>query len=298
MDLREKELAREDDFRSAWRRKLHWVIFGTETPAGRLFDIILLCAILLSVGAVMLESVASIRRDWGPWLRAVEWGFTGLFTIEYFLRILSVRHARKYIFSFMGIVDLLAILPTYISLFTAGGQYLMVIRTIRLLRVFRILKLARMIREAEILANALMASRHKIIVFLGSIVTITLIMGTIMYLIEGEENGFTSIPRSIYWAIVTLTTVGYGDIAPKTVLGQTMASIIMILGYSIIAVPTGIVTAEITHQSLVDRQRHREEEARHPGRVPPPNHCATCGDSLPHLDREMAYCPWCGNPLN
>jgi voltage-gated potassium channel len=228
-----------------WRAKLHEVIFEAETPAGKAFDVALLIVIVLSVVAVMLESVPGIRAEYGPALRAIEWIITILFTIEYILRLLSVGHPLRYARSFFGLVDLLAILPTYLSLFIAGTQSLLVIRALRLLRVFRVLKLAHFVGEARMLHAALRASSRKIIVFLGAVLMIVLIVGSLMYLIEGPEHGFTSIPESVYWAIVTMTTVGYGDIAPQTFFGKVLASLVMILGYGIIAVPTGIVTVEV-----------------------------------------------------
>ncbi len=228
-----------------WQQKLHEVIFGYETFAGRLFDVVLLIVIILSVLAVMLESVTTIAIDYGRQLRTIEWIFTILFALEYVGRIVSSPRKWKYTLSFMGIVDLLAILPTFISIFVAGAQTLLIIRFIRLVRVFRILKLSRYIRGATMLRQALIDSKHKIIVFFGSVIIIVVVVGTLMYLVEHGQNGFSSIPRSIYWAIVTITTVGYGDIAPVTVLGQTIASFLMIIGYAIIAVPTGIVTSQM-----------------------------------------------------
>ena len=233
---------------SPLRRKLHEVIFEADTPAGRAFDVVLLVLILLSVVAVCLESVQPIREEHGTLLRALEWILTGLFTVEYVLRLYCVRRPLRYARSFFGVVDLLAIVPTYLSVVVTGSQSLLVVRSLRLLRVFRVLKLVHFLGEARMLHAALRASMRKIVVFLGSVLTLILIVGSMMYLIEGPENGFTSIPRSIYWAIVTMTTVGYGDIAPQTVPGQILASAIMILGYGIIAVPTGIVTVELAGQ--------------------------------------------------
>lgn len=229
--------------------RLDWyqIIFESDTPAGRAFDLVLLWAILLSVAVVMLESVSEIARQYGPWLKILEWVFTGLFTLEYLARLFAVRSRKRYLTSFFGMVDLLAVIPTYLSLVITGSQFLIVIRILRLLRVFRVLKLVRYVGEAQTLLSALQASRPKITVFLLSVSTLVTIMGTLMYLVEGGTNGFTSIPRSIYWAIVTLTTVGYGDIAPKTVPGQALSSLIMITGYAILAVPTGIVTVELAH---------------------------------------------------
>ena len=262
-----------------WRKKLYIIIFEADTPAGKAFDIGLLVAILLSIMAVMLESVPSLEAQYGKIFRVSEWIFTVAFSIEYLIRIISADRPRRYIFSFYGVIDFLAILPTYLSLFLLGTQYLLVIRALRLLRVFRILKLGRFVGEGEQLRRALKAGRHKIIVFLGTVLSLVMILGTIMYLIEGGENGFTSIPRSVYWAIVTLTTVGYGDIAPQTVLGQSIASVIMILGYAIIAVPTGIVTVELGNE----QKRSRERE------------CPSC-QAKGH-DGDAIYCKHCGERL-
>ena len=228
------------------KERLHEIIFEADTRAGRNFDIALLIAIILSVIMVMLESVQSISEQFSTLFTVLEWSFTLLFTIEYILRLWLTRKSVKYAFSFFGLIDLLSILPTFLEVFIAGSGSLMAIRIFRLLRVFRVLKLVHFLKEAKVLSDALRASRQKITVFIFAVFTMTVLMGTIMYLVEGGINGFTSIPRSIYWAIVTLTTVGYGDIAPQTVLGQTLASIIMILGYGIIAIPTGIVGAEVS----------------------------------------------------
>lgn len=227
------------------KKRLYEIIFEADTPAGKLFDLVLLIVILISVGLVMLESVQNINARYHSQLKIVEWIITGIFTAEYILRILIVKKPVRYIFSFFGIIDFLSVIPTYLSLLAVGYQSLIVIRILRLLRVFRVLKLTRYTQAGTVLMRALWASREKISVFIFFVMIIVVIMGTIMYLIEGETNGFKSIPLSIYWAIVTLTTVGYGDISPATPLGQLMASIIMILGYAIIAVPTGIITAEI-----------------------------------------------------
>ena len=235
---------------SPWQNTLHEIIFEADTKAGKAFDVALIISILLSVLAVMLESVASIDLKYGDLLNTIEWGFTILFTIEYVLRMICVLKARKYIFSFFGIVDLLSLLPTYLSLVFAGSHYLIVIRTLRIMRVFRVLKLATYLQEANVLSQALIASRRKVTIFLSSVLILVCILGSMMYVIEGGEgSGFTSIPRSIYWAIVTLTTVGYGDISPQTNLGQALASVVMIMGYAILAVPTGIVSVELAEAS-------------------------------------------------
>ena len=228
-----------------FRGRLHEVIFEADTRAGRAFDVALIGLILLSVLAVMLESISGVRGRYGAELYAAEWAFTILFTVEYVLRLASVRRPLRYATSFFGVVDLLAIIPTYLSLVVPGSHYLLVVRILRLLRVFRVLKLAEHLTEADVLMRALRASRRKISVFLLTVLTMVVVVGTLLYVIEGEENGFTSIPVGIYWAVVTLTTVGYGDISPKTPAGQTLAAVVMIIGYGIIAVPTGIVTVEI-----------------------------------------------------
>lgn len=235
--------------KNSWKNKLHEIIYEADTTQGKLFDVILLVAILTSIILVMLESVQSIDVKYHNTLYFGEWIITILFSIEYLLRIIAIRKPRKYIFSFFGMVDFLSTIPFYLSLFFAGSQGLIALRALRLLRVFRILKLARYIGASNKLILALKASKAKIAVFLFFVLIVCIILGTVMYMIEGQENGFTNIPKSIYWAIVTLTTVGFGDIAPQTPLGQLISSIIMILGYSIIAIPTGIVSSEISKTS-------------------------------------------------
>lgn len=232
-----------------WKTKLHEIIYEADTPVGKLFDIVLLIAILASIVLVMLESVNSFDEKYHVFLNISEWIITILFTIEYILRIVTVKKPLKYITSFYGVIDLLSTIPKYLSLVFVGTHALVALRALRLLRVFRILKLARYLGASNQLTSAIKASRAKIAVFLFAVVIAAIIFGTIMYLVEGEENGFTNIPKSVYWCIVTLTTVGFGDIAPQTPLGQFIASLIMILGYGIIAVPTGIVSAEYTKAS-------------------------------------------------
>ena len=266
---------------SPWRHKIHEIIFEADTPAGKWFDIILIICIILSVIAVMLDSVQSIRMEYGEILIYAEWVFTILFTIEYIFRLISVTRPMLYATSFFGIVDLLAILPSYISLFYPGGQYLVVIRLLRILRIFRVLKLVQYVGESKLLIQALRASRRKITIFIFTVLTIVTILGSLMYLIEGEQNGFTSIPKSIYWAIVTLTTVGYGDITPQTVPGQFVSVIIMILGYGIIAVPTGIMTVEMTQAFKVRSKGIRA--------------CRGCGAD--NHDEDAVYCKYCGQQL-
>ena len=231
-----------------WRNKLHEIIYEADTPAGKLFDLILMVVIIASIILVMLESVKSIDSKYHDLLNVLEWVITILFSLEYLARIVTVNKPIKYITSFYGIIDLLSTIPKYLSLIFAGTHALVALRALRLLRVFRILKLARYLGASNNLLQALKASRAKISVFLFAVVIAAIILGTIMYLVEGEENGFTNIPKSVYWCIVTLTTVGFGDIAPSTPLGQFIASLVMILGYGIIAVPTGIVSAEYTSQ--------------------------------------------------
>ena len=263
-----------------WRTRLHEVIFEADTRAGRVFDVVLLWSILLSVLVVMLDSVPSIRATHGKALYAAEWFFTAAFSVEYILRLVSVRRPLLYATSFFGLVDLLAIVPTYISLFVPGAHYLLVIRILRVVRIFRILKLGEHLHEADLLLTALRASRRKISVFLTTVLALVVIIGSLMYVIEGEANGFTSIPTSIYWAIVTLTTVGYGDLSPQTALGKALASAVMIIGYGILAVPTGIVTVEIARA------------ARKPITT---QACPACG-SQGH-DADAVYCKYCSARL-
>lgn len=263
-----------------WRVRLHTVIFEADTPAGKRFDVALLWAILLSVGAVLVESVASVRAAYGEELRALEFLFTGLFTVEYILRLLAVKRPLKYAFSIYGLVDLLSILPTFVELLVPGAASLRVVRMLRLLRVFRVLKLVGFLREAQILRDALLASRRKIAVFLSTVLVLVTLLGTLVYMVEDAEAGFTSIPRSIYWAIVTVTTVGYGDIAPQTVTGQIIASMMMILGYAILAVPTGIVGAELAKSSAPSTNTQACPSCGREGHDDDAVHCKHCGARL------------------
>lgn len=265
---------------SRHRYVLHEIIFEADTLPGKIFDIWLIVTILLSVIVVMFDSVASIRQKHAPLLHLLEWVFTIVFTIEYLLRLYCVGKPLRYATSFFGVVDLLAILPTYLSLILPGSQYLMIVRMLRIIRVFRVFKLAQYISEGQVLRRALYASRRKIGVFVYVVMILVVIIGALMYLIEGEASGFTSIPRGIYWAIVTLTTVGYGDIAPITSLGQTLAALVMIIGYGIIAVPTGIVTAEMAKES---------------GRQISTQACPEC--SAEGHDADARYCKYCGAKL-
>jgi len=267
------------------RARLHEVIFEADTPAGRLFDLVLIWSILLSVVAVMLDSVAPIRAAHGPLLTRIEWGFTILFTVEYVLRLTCIGRPLRYATSFFGVVDLLAIIPTYLSLLFPGTHYLLVIRILRVLRIFRVLKLVQYLDEANVMLRALRASRRKIAVFFFTVLTLVVVFGSVMYLIEGEDQGFDSIPRSLYWAIVTMTTVGYGDISPGTPLGQAVAAVVMVLGFAIIAVPTGIVASEMT----------RAERGPAAPRQVSTQVCPQC--SHEGHDPDAAFCKRCGAPL-
>lgn len=265
----------------SWREILHEVIYEADTPQGKFFDVVLLVAIIVSIAVVMLESVDSIEVNYKSELNVIEWIITILFSLEYIARIISIKKPSRYIFSFYGLIDFFSTIPKYLSLFFVGTHHLVALRALRLLRVFRILKLARFIGESNNLVRALKASRARISVFLVFVLILCVILGTVMYLIEGTDNGFTSIPRSVYWAIVTLTTVGYGDIAPHTPLGQFIASVIMILGYAIIAIPTGIVSSEITKNEEV----HLNTQA-----------CPNC--SYEGHDDDAIYCNHCGSKLH
>lgn len=267
--------------RAPWRDRLYLIIFEAETPAGKAFDIALILAIVGSLLAVMLDSLTQLAPESHAWLKGAEWFFTLLFTLEYMARLVTAPKPWRYARSFFGVIDLLAILPTYLALFVSGGQALLVLRVLRLLRVFRVLKLVRYLDEARQLFQAMRASARKIAVFLYVVLLVVTVIGTLMYVVEGAEAGFTSIPRSIYWAIVTVTTVGYGDIAPQTPLGQVLASIAMITGYGIIAVPTGIVTVEMAH---LERSRRVSTRV-----------CAHCGNE--GHDPDARYCKFCGGKL-
>ena len=264
----------------SFKQKLYDIIFKSDTPAGKLFDVALLVLILLSVLTVMLESMASLQQKYAALFRTAEWWYTIIFTLELILRIWVYPKRGQYFFSFFGIVDVLAILPTYISLIVPGTQYFMVIRVLRLLRIGRIFKLTHFLKEANMLSGALRASLPKILVFIGTVLTLVMVIGSVMYVVEGGENGFTSIPKSIYWAIVTLTTVGYGDIAPQTTLGQMLAGLVMLMGYGIIAIPTGIVTVEISNAGKAGRQKVCRNCGK-AGHDPDAAFCNACGAALP-----------------
>ena len=268
----------QDREQPRWQKRLYGVIFEADTALGKGFDVFLIAAILASVLLVMLDRVRSLTAAYGPWMRGAEWTLTILFTFEYAARLLCAPDRRRYATSFFGVVDLLAILPTYAAVIFPEAHYLLAVRVLRILRVFRVFKLAQYLSEASQLRRALVASRRTITVFPFTVSALVVVIGSVMYLVEGEENGFTSIPRAVYWAIVTLTTVGYGDVAPQTPLGQALASLVMVLGYGIIAVPTGIVTAELT-------RTERELPGACPG-------CAVTG----HL-QDALHCRRCGVPL-
>jgi voltage-gated potassium channel len=269
--------------RTGWRRQLFIIIFRSDTPAGKLFDVLLIVAILASVAAVLADSVSHISNRHGTTLNIIEWFFTTLFTIEYLARLACVDRPWRYARSFYGIVDLASILPTYLALLFPETAMLMDVRILRLMRVFRIFKLTAYLAEYRRLGDALRASGRKILVFLSVVAMVVLIIGTLMYVVEGSEHGFTSIPISVYWAITTMTTVGYGDLVPKTDLGRLFASVIMMLGWGILAVPTGIVTAEMTAQQF------RPRRSLH-------GPCAACGCS--DHDEDAGFCKACGAPLS
>ncbi|KAB5491906.1 ion transporter [Flagellimonas hadalis] len=273
---------------SGWKSKLHEIIYEADTPAGKLFDIVLFFLIIVSVILVMLESIEEVDQKYHRLLLTLEWCITIFFSLEYIARLISIKKPWKYVFSFYGIIDFLSTIPLYLSYILAGSQVLLAVRAFRLLRVFRILKLVKFIGEASQLQSALKASRTKIAVFIYVVLILSVILGTLMYLIEGDEAGFTSIPRSIYWTIVTLTTVGYGDIAPQTPLGQFLATVIMILGYGIIAVPTGIVTAEFSRNGNKGKEG---SNVVHVNTQACPN-CSAEG----HRD-DATHCYNCGHPL-
>lgn len=267
--------------RKSGRQRLQEIIYESNTPAGKAFDVALLAAILASTIIVMLDSVAGWHARHGHFAFVAEWAFTVLFTIEYLLRLISIRKPWKYVISPLGLIDLLAIIPSYLSFFLPGAQSLLVFRSLRLLRVFRIFKLTRFLTEMEFLTGALRASLRKISIFMLTVITLVVVLGSVMYLVERRQNGFTSIPESIYWAVVTITTVGYGDISPVTPVGKAVAAVMMLIGYGIIAVPTGIITTEI---AAATRSRKHSAEA-----------CPACGRE--GHDGDAAYCKYCGAHL-
>lgn len=262
------------------RSELFRIIFGTDTPAGKRFDLILIYAILISIFAVILDTVDTLSARFTVGFLFIEWLFTGLFTLEYILRIYCSPNRRKYLFSFYGIVDLISIVPSYLGLIVVGAQYLLIVRLVRVLRIFRVLKLVRYLSEADVLIRALYQSRRKISVFFLVVVVLSTLFGCLMYVVEGPNNGFSSIPKSIYWTIVTITTVGYGDITPHTVLGQVVSTLAMLTGYSIIAIPTGIITAELANEMKRDKS------------IYPCSNCVKAGHDL-----DAVFCKWCGASL-
>ncbi|MES2562828.1 MAG: ion transporter [Pseudomonadota bacterium] len=274
----ESEAVRFGKPSGGWRLRLFKVVFESDTPTGKIFDIVVITAILLSVAAVLADSVESIRMDHGAILNVLEWAFTILFTIEYFARLLCVERPLRYATSFFGIVDLIAVLPTYLAVLFPEAQVLIDVRILRLVRCFRIFRLTRYLTEVRLLGSAMANSMRKILVFLSVVIMVVLIVGTLMYVIEGPQHGFTSIPKAIYWALSTITTVGYGDLVPRTELGRMLASIVMLIGWGILAVPTGIVTAEMTAQRFT--------------KEPATTKCASCGNTSHEAD--AVYCKMCG----
>jgi voltage-gated potassium channel len=267
---------------TGWRLALYTVIFEADTRAGRAFDLTLIAAILVSVAVVILDSMASVHARYGAWFTVLEWGFTLLFTVEYIARLLCVRHPWRYARSAFGIIDLLALLPTYLAILVPGLHALIDVRVLRLLRIFRILKLGAYVAEFGSLGQALVASRRKIFVFMSFVMMVVVVMGTLMYVVEGPDNGYTSVPVGIYWAITTMTTVGFGDITPKTDLGRFLASLMMLLGWGTLAVPTGIVSAEFTAQRVQRRPTTRTcHECLSEGHAPSDRYCRDCGALLP-----------------
>jgi voltage-gated potassium channel len=282
----DNETDKEHDINIALKERLYSTIFGHNTPEGRLFDIALIYIILISVLAVLLDSVSVLSVPYSVYFRTIEWTLTIFFTIEYGLRIYCSPNRWRYIFSYYGIVDLLSIIPSYLSLFISGVSYLLIIRLLRVLRIFRVLKLVRYLSEMNVLARALLHSRRKILIFFTAVLVLTTIFGSLMFLIEGPENGFTSIPKSIYWTIVTITTVGYGDITPQTILGQMVAALVMLTGYSIIAVPTGIFTAQMSQEIMRQRQSKVCQNCERSGHEEDADFCRHCGADLPHESEE------------
>jgi voltage-gated potassium channel len=266
---------------TSWQSRLHNTIYESNTVAGKVFDVALLILIISSIVVVMLDSVDSYHDRYGDIFLLLEWIFTGLFTIEYILRLISIQRPMRYVVSFLGLIDLLAVIPSYLSIFFVGAQSLLVLRALRLLRVFRIFKLTHFLTEMEFLRIALSTSAKKITIFMLAVFSLVIILGSVMYLVEKGENGFDSIPASIYWAIVTITTVGYGDIAPVTTGGKFIASVVMFIGYGIIAVPTGIITTEMAHAARLRKHGHET--------------CPGCGKE--GHDKDAVFCKFCGTPL-
>lgn len=283
-----ESLPEKIDSETPLKRQLRTIIFGTDTPAGRYFDIALMICIVLSVGLVFLDTVETVHRDYGNLILLLEWGFTIIFTIEYGLRLYCATHPVLYARSFYGLVDLLSILPSYLALFIPGANLTLVIRVLRLFRIFRVLKLLRYLSEGNVLLRAMIQSSRKVFLFFFSVSLIIMVLGAVMYVVEGPENGFSSIPKSVYWTIVTITTVGYGDITPKTGLGQAIAAFTMLLGYSIIAIPTGILTAEISQEVGRHRGLRSCNQCHKSGHDIDAMYCNRCGCELDLLDSSTA----------
>ncbi|MCS6230273.1 ion transporter [Shewanella baltica] len=269
---------------SPLKRQLRTIIFGTDTPAGRYFDIALMACIVLSVGLVFLDTVEMFHREYGQIIRVLEWVFTVIFTIEYGLRLYCATHPVLYARSFYGVVDLLSVLPSYLALLIPGANFTLVIRILRLFRIFRVLKLLRYLSEGNVLLRAMMQSSRKVFLFFFSVSLIVMVLSAVMYVVEGPDNGFSSIPKSVYWTIVTITTVGYGDITPKTGLGQAIAAFTMLIGYSIIAIPTGILTAEISQEVGRHRDLRSCNQCHKTGHDLDAMYCSRCGCELDSLD--------------
>lgn len=273
------------DEHSLLKERLYSTIFGHDTREGKLFDMVLIYTILISVVVVILDSVNALSEQYSDYFRVVEWTLTVFFTIEYGLRVYCSPNRWRYIFSYYGIVDLLAIVPSYLSLFISGVNYLLIIRLLRVLRIFRVLKLVRYLSEMNVLVRSLLSSRRKIFIFFTAVLVLATIFGSLMFMIEGPENGFTSIPKSIYWTIVTITTVGYGDITPQTAFGQIIAALVMLTGYSIIAVPTGIFTAQMSQEIMRQRQSSVCQNCERSGHEDDAKYCKYCGVDLPEKEQ-------------
>ncbi|WP_159651608.1 ion transporter [Vibrio atypicus] len=273
--------------RNSLRHHLYVIIFGTHTPAGRAFDIALIVAIIASLLVLILESLPNVMSEWSQELRYIEYTFTALFTVEYLLRLYCSPKPKSYATSFYGVVDLLAILPTYLALIFPGASFMGVIRLLRVMRIFRILKLVRYLQDSNILLRSLLMARRKILIFFSTVGILVTIFGALIFVIEGPHNGFTSIPKSIYWAIVTITTVGYGDMVPQTHLGKAIASLTMLLGYSILAVPTGIITAELSNEMNAHKELVKCPNCNRSGHDSDAMHCKHCGSELADPDKRI-----------
>ncbi|MGF1694897.1 ion transporter [Vibrio lamellibrachiae] len=273
--------------RHSLKHHLYVIIFGTHTPAGRIFDISLIVAIIASLIVLVLDSIPALNAQWASTFMYLEYGFTALFTVEYLLRLYCSPKPTAYVRSFYGVIDLLAILPTYIAIFFPAASYISAIRMLRVMRIFRILKLVRYLQDSNILLRSLLMAKRKILIFFSTVGILVIILGSVIYVIEGPENGFTSIPQSIYWAIVTITTVGYGDIVPQTPFGQAIASLTMLLGYSILAVPTGIITAELNQEMNAHRNLVRCPNCSKSGHESDAHFCKYCGGELADPDKRI-----------